>query len=263
MVATVRLVASYAYLDHVGPLAIAHRGGAGQYPENTIEAFAHAVELGFRYLETDVHVTRDGHVIAFHDEVLDRVTDCVGRVDALDWKEVRQARIAGVGEVLSFSDLLDAFPDHRLNIDPKSDAVVGPLIDLLTRHDAVGRVCIGSFSDARIARMRASLGNQLCTSGGPRAIARLRLASMGMPVRVPHMACVQVPVRTRGVTVVDHRFLRAAHERELPVHVWTIDQASEMHRLLDLGVDGIMTDRPEVLREVLRSRGSWHGHPAE
>lgn len=263
MVATVPLVASYAYLDHVGPLAIAHRGGAGPYSENTIEAFAHAVSLGFRYLETDVHVTRDGHVVAFHDEVLDRVTDRVGRVDALDWNDVRQARIAGIGHVLSFSELLETFPDHRLNVDPKSDAVVEPLVDLLTRHNAVGRVCIGSFSDARIARMRASLGDELCTAGGPRAIARLRLASMGVPARVPAMACVQVPVRTRGVTLVDRRFVRAAHQRGLPVHVWTIDEVAEMNRLLDLGVDGIMTDRPEVLREVLRARGSWHGYPAE
>ncbi len=228
------------------------------HPENTIDAFAHAVSLGYRYLETDAHLTRDGHVIAFHDERLDRVTAHTGRVDALTLREVQAARIGGRGEIVALEALLAEFPDQRINIDPKSDAVVAPLAKLLERAGAVERVCIGSFSDQRIARMRALLGAALCTSGGPRAVARLRIASVGGPAKVPPMACVQVPTRARGVTLVDARFVRAAHARSLPVHVWTIDDPAEMHRLLDLGVDGIMTDQPEVLRTVLESRGQWY-----
>jgi glycerophosphoryl diester phosphodiesterase len=251
-------MAPFAFLEHPGPIAVAHRGGAAVHPENTMAAFTHAVSLGYRYLETDVHRTVDGYVIAFHDDRLDRVTDRSGRIAERTLAEVREARIRGVGQVLLLDELLQAFPDHRINIDPKSDAVVEPLARLLHRHDAVERVCIGSFSDARIMRARGLLGPALCTSGGPRAIGRLRLASMGARVRVPAMGCAQVPTKARGVTLVDERFVRAAHERDVAVHVWTIDEPGEMHRLLDLGVDGIMTDQPEVLRDVLIARGTWH-----
>lgn len=249
---------AFTFLDHPGPIAVAHRGGAGVHPENTLEAFAHAVSLGYRYLETDAHLTRDGHVIAFHDERLDRVTDKQGRVEALTLGEIREARIGGRGQIVVLEELLTAFPEQRINIDPKSDAVVGALAQLLERIGAIERVCIGSFSDARIARMRQLLGPALCTSGGPRAVARLRIASIGGRTKVPSMGCVQVPTRARGITLVDARFVRAAHLRSLPVHVWTIDDPVEMHRLLDLGVDGIMTDQPEVLRTVLQARQQWH-----
>ena len=249
---------TFAFLDHPGPIAVAHRGGAGVHPENTMDAFTHAVSLGYRYLETDAHLTIDGQVIAIHDERLDRVTDRQGRVEALTLREVREARIGGRGEIVVLEELLTKFPHQRINIDPKSAAVVAPLAQLLERTGAIERVCIGSFSDARIARMVELLGPNLCTSGGPRAVARLRIASFGGRTKVPAMGCVQVPLRTRGITIVDERFVRAAHCRGLPVHVWTIDDPAEMNRLLDLGVDGIMTDQPEVLRTVLQSRGSWH-----
>lgn len=241
---------------------MAHRGGAGVHPENSLEAFSHAAALGYRYFETDVHLTRDGHVVAFHDERLDRVCDRTGRVDAHLLAEMREVRISGSGTVLTLEELLEAFPDHRVNIDPKSDAVLDPLLDVLVRCDALERVCLGSFSDARLARARARLGAALCTSAGPRTVARLRLASMGVPVRVPDVACVQVPVSARGVPVVDARFVRTAHARRIDVHVWTVDEPAQMHRLLDLGVDGIMTDDPAALRDVLVARDAWHAHPA-
>jgi glycerophosphoryl diester phosphodiesterase len=253
-------MARYGFLDHPGPIAVAHRGGAGVHPENTMAAFSHAASLGYRYFETDVHLTRDGHVLAFHDERVDRTTNRAGRVDALSLAELREVRVREAEPVLTLAELLEAFPTHRINIDPKSDAVVEPLCALLGSMRAIERVCIGSFSDRRLARMRALLGEDLCVSGGPQAIARLRLASHGVPVRVPLMGCVQVPVRARGVTIVDARFVRAAHSRGLPVHVWTVDDPGEMARLFDLGVDGIMTDQPAVLRDVLTSRGAWFAH---
>ena len=118
---------------------------------------------------------------------------------------------------------------------------------------------IGSFSDARIARLRQRLGPRLCTALGPRGVARLRSASFRVPAGGFHAACLQVPTKARGHTLVDERFVRAAHRRGLQVHVWTIDDPDEMTGLLDLGVDGIMTDRPAVLKEVLERRGQWTG----
>jgi glycerophosphoryl diester phosphodiesterase len=245
------------FLDHAGPIPFAHRGGAGDWPENTMPAFEGAVALGYRYVETDVHVTADGVLVAFHDDRLDRVTDRHGAIDELTWTEVGAARVDGVEPIPRFEDLLDAFPDLRLNIEPKSDRAVDVLADTLRRHDALDRVLIGSFVDRRVARARALLGDRVCTSMGPKGVARLLAASRG--VGRPRFAEVaaQVPTSMRGVPLVTPRFVAAAHRLGVQVHVWTIDDPAEMDRLLDLGVDGIMTDRPAVLRDVLEGRGQW------
>ena len=247
----------HPFLDHDGPIAFAHRGGAGDWPENTMPAFAGAVALGYRYIETDVHLTADGVVLAFHDDRLDRVTDRSGIIEDLPWSEVRQALVDGREPIPLLEDLLTTWPEIKINIDPKHDAVVEPLAEVLRRLDAIERVCIGSFSDRRIHRLEELLGPDLCTSLGPKGVARLRAASFGLGRRHPGGRCVQVPVTAGGVTLVDRRFIERAHATGLDVHVWTIDEPDEMHRLLDLGVDGIMTDRPAVLREVLIERGAW------
>ncbi len=221
-------------------------------------AFEHAVSLGYRYLETDVHATADGVLVAFHDDELDRVTDRVGRIGDLPWSEVRRARVAGSHAVPLLEDLLGTWPRARVNIDPKHDAGVGPLVEVLRRTGSVDRVCVGSFSDRRLARIRRRLGPQLCTSLGPLGVTRLKAAGRRLPVGRLVAACAQVPVASRGVTVVDRRLVAAAHGRGLQVHVWTVDDPEEMVRLLELGVDGIMTDRPAVLKQVLEQRGEWH-----
>lgn len=247
----------HPFLDHDGPIAFAHRGGAGDHPENSLPAFAHAVELGYRYVETDAHVTADGVVLAFHDDHLDRVTDGSGEIARLTYAEVRDARIDGREPIPLLEDLLTTWPDLRINIDPKHDEVVEPLADLLHRRHVLDRVCIGSFSDRRLERLRAMFGDAVCTSMGPKAITRVRLASLGLGRGAPPGDCVQVPVAMRGIPVVDLRFVEHCHAEGLPVHVWTIDDAEEMVGLLDLGVDGLMTDRPVVLRDVLVDRGCW------
>jgi glycerophosphoryl diester phosphodiesterase len=220
-------------------------------------AFAGAVALGYRYVETDVHVTSDGVVVAFHDERLDRVTDGTGDIAEHTWRELSSVRVDGREPIPLLEDLLGTWPDLRINIDPKHDAVVEPLATVLTRTDAVERVCIGSFSDRRLDRLRAMLGPRLCTSLGPAGVARLRAASYGIGRTRPAGCCVQVPPTAKGHALVDERFLATAHELDLAVHVWTIDEPEEMVRLLDLGVDGIMTDRPAVLRDVLEARAQW------
>ena len=220
-------------------------------------AFAGAVDLGYRFVETDAHVTSDGTVLAFHDDRLDRVTDSTGLIEELTFEEVRPALVDGREPIPLLEELLTTWPELHINIDPKHDAVVEPLADLLRRLDALDRVCIGSFSDRRLQRLRELLGPDLCTSFGPKAIAKLRAASFGVGSRIPDGQCVQVPVRSRGITIVDRRFVERAHAASLDVHVWTIDDPTEMERLLDLGVDGIMTDRPAVMRDVLRTRGEW------
>jgi glycerophosphoryl diester phosphodiesterase len=248
----------FAFLDHPGPIAFAHRGGAGGGRENTMAAFADAVALGYRYVETDVHATSDGRLVAFHDRTLDRVTDGVGAIAKLPWDKVAMARIAAEHGVPLLEDVFEEFPFLRINIDVKADGAVDPLAQMIRRTGVTERVCVGSFSDARLARVRAAVGPRLCTSMGPREVFRLWRRSWLR--RRPHDgggACVQVPPRAAGLRLVDERFLSYAHDCGLPVHVWTVDAPAEITRLLDVGVDGIMTDEPAILREILIARGQW------
>jgi glycerophosphoryl diester phosphodiesterase len=249
---------AHPYLDWPGPIAFAHRGGASEAPENTLPAFAHAIGLGYRYLETDVHVTADGELLAFHDDRLDRVTDQTGALAALPWSTVRTALVDGREPIPRFEDLLEAFPEARFNVDPKHDAAVEPLADVILRTGSVGRIGVGAFSDKRLDRLR-ELVPGLCTSMGPRQVARLVAASKRFPFVGNLTAPIaQVPTHQGPIPIVTPAFVAAAHGRGIQVHVWTIDDRPEMERLLDLGVDGVMTDRPQVLKDVLVARGQWH-----
>ena len=248
----------FPFLDWPHPLPLAHRGGAAEVGgENTLGAFARAQALGYRYLETDGRVTSDGVLLAFHDEVLDLVTDQTGRLEDRPWSVVRHARLGNGEPIPTMEELLDAFPEARFNIDPKMDRAVEPLVDTLRRTNAWDRVNVAAFSDSRLLQLRKLAGRPVCTAMGPVAIGRLRLASYGVPPGPFAAACVQVPLRYRRAPLVDARFVRAAHRCGIPVHVWTIDTPEEINRLLDLGVDGIFTDRPTVLKEVLTARGQW------
>jgi glycerophosphoryl diester phosphodiesterase len=252
--------ARHPYLEHDGPLAIVHRGGAAEAQENSAAAFQRAIDLGYTWVETDVRATADGVLLAFHDARLDRVTDRRGLVSELPYAEVARARIGGTEPIPLLADLLADFPTVKFNVDAKHASTLRPLVEVLTRAAALDRVCLGSFSDRRLHWLRAALGPRLCTSLGPRETAALKLASRGGPaLRLPLTAlCAQVPPRLGPLPVVDRRFVEHAHGIGLAVHVWTVDEPEAMDALLDLGVDGIMTDRPAVLREVMVRRGSWH-----
>ena len=248
----------HPYLDHPGPIPFAHRGGDADGLENTVAQFRRAVEAGYRYVETDVHATRDGRLVAFHDATLDRLTDGAGRIADLPWADVQQARVAGQEPVPLFEELLETFPEVRWNIDIKAEPALHPLLNLIARTDAWDRVCVGSFSEARVVRAQRLAGPRLATSYGTRGVLNLRLRSWGVPAALRRSAvAAQVPEAQSGIRVVDSRFVRAAHARGLQVHVWTINEPERMHRLLDLGVDGIMTDHIDTLRKVMEDRGVW------
>ncbi|MCB0894471.1 MAG: glycerophosphodiester phosphodiesterase [Nocardioides sp.] len=255
----------FAYLDDPGPvLAFAHRGGA-YHPdveglENTLAAFRHAADLGYRYLETDVHVTRDGVLLAFHDTVLDRVTDKKGEIAALTHAEVREALVGGREAVPTLAELFDAFPDARFNIDLKAEGAVPVLADFIAARDAWDRVLVGSFSRRRTARFRALTGGRVPTCATPVEIVAFRLLPFGRLAGLlagRGFAALQVPHRRSRIRIVTPGFVRRAHAAGRHVHVWTIDDAAEMHELLDRGVDGLFTDRTDILRDVLTARGQW------
>ena len=271
----------HSFLSQPGPIAFAHRGGAGEAPENTLEAFEIAVSLGYMYIETDAHLTRDGVLVAFHDERLDRVTDRTGAIAELVIAEVEAAdagymfsldggssfpfRARGV-RVPRLEEILVRWPAARVNIDPKSDACVGPLVALLDRLGAWERVCVGSFSDRRLRLIRARGRGRACTSMGPGAVALARAAAASG--RMPRLGadCVQVPIRQGSLRIVTGRFVRAAHRAGLAVHVWTINDEATVDELPDLGVDGVMSDRIRMVQQAFARRGlavSGQRHPID
>jgi glycerophosphoryl diester phosphodiesterase len=250
------------FLDHPTPIAFAHRGGPAHFPENSWRAFEHAVKLGYAYLETDAQATSDGVLVAFHDKTLDRVTDRAGAIGSLTVKEVAAAKIAGTDRIPLLEELVGAWPDMRFNIDVKDWPAVRPVAELLRRTGAWDRVNITSFSAGRLRATRKLLDRPVCMAASPVGAAALR---SGLPGRLlaPRFAsrwvrCAQLPVSLATAPLMGR-----AHDAGLAVHVWTVNDAKVMNSLLDLGVDGIMTDQTELLREVLTARGQWHPRAGE
>ncbi|MBO9556000.1 glycerophosphodiester phosphodiesterase [Cellulomonas sp.] len=233
--------------------ALAHRGFAPDGLENSMAAFRAAVDLGYRYVETDAHGTADGHAVLMHDAALDRTTDRTGRIAELPWSEVRAARVGGSEPVPLLEDLLGAWPDVRVNVDVKERSGIEPVAAAIERTNAHDRVCVASFSAARRDATVARLSRPVATSAATaEAVAFLvgGRATRGFDA-------YQVPWRFRGRQVLTARHVRAAHRAGRPVHVWTVNDPDDMRTLLDLGVDGIISDRADLLREVLAERRLW------
>lgn len=253
------------FFDGTPFIAFAHRGGAlyppNQDRENTVHAFQQAVDLGYHYLETDVHPTKDGVLLAFHDAVLDRVSGHTGTIENLTYDEIAEVRIGGVEPIPTLAELLEAFPSARFNIDAKADGSVDLLVSEIERHNAYDRVCVSSFGVRRLRRLRRALGDRTASS--------VNAVGVGLFAFVPWLArflpiagdALQMPeyqrILGRDVRVLRASVVRAAHRAGKQVHVWTIDDADRINRLLDEGVDGIFTDRIDTLKDVLQQRGLW------
>jgi glycerophosphoryl diester phosphodiesterase len=259
----------HPYLDGPHPRAYAHRGwhtGELAGLENTMTAFRRAVAEGFAYLELAVQATADGTVVVHHDPTLDRTTGGPGVIGALPAAAVADLRIAGREPIPLLEQVLAELPGTRLTIEIKRAGVVGPLLAVLDRADAWHRVCLGSYDGRALRRARAAAGARLCTSLGQASAFALRtrawLDTLPGPLgRLPAPPfagdLAQLPRRFGALTVVDAGLVRTAHAAGCEVHVWTVDEPAEMVELLDLGVDGLLTDRPDLLREVLAARGQW------
>lgn len=261
------------YFDIEHPIRFAHRGSRILYPENTWHAFDVAVgDLGYRYIETDIQVTRDGVVVVFHDDTLERCTNGVGRLDEWLWDDLRHLNAAyhfspdtdsyplrGAGiSIPRLDDTFDRYGDTLFNIDlkvPKSEWAVAEVIKQMGREDTT---LVGSFSDSRIERFRRVTKGRVATAAGPReALAMYAASRVGrsLPSRAD---AYQAPIKIRGIGV-DRKFIDAVHSRDKQMHVWTVNEAEDMVRFLDMGADGIVTDRPDVLNEVAEERAHGEG----
>ncbi|WP_228373279.1 glycerophosphodiester phosphodiesterase [Demequina silvatica] len=240
--------------------ALAHRGFSLDGLENSMAAFQAAVDLGYAYVETDGHGTVDGVAVALHDASLDRTTDAEGDVAELPWSRVKEARIGGVEPVPLLEDILGTWPELRVNIDVKAESGIAPIADAIERTGAHDRVCVASFSAERRRATVARLSKPVATSAGTSEAARFLLgglARLGTLRSLTDVDGLQIPWRVGPVPVLNERHVRLAHSLGKVVHVWTVNSRTEMESLLDAGVDGIVSDRADVLRDVLEQRGLW------
>ena len=249
----------HPFLTGGRPAGLAHRGGSARI-ENSWSGFQAAVALGYTHLETDARSTADGRVVLFHDATLARTTGHPGRVGHLTYAELC-ARIGGREPIPLLEEVLGAFPETRLNVDLKSDPTVEPFVDIVQRCRAHERMCVASFSDHRIRRAVGRLGGRVCVSAGPQVVTALRVAALAPHDSAPPFLIrpdvVQVPVRLGPVPLVTAGFVRALHRWGIAVHAWTVNDPVVMEALLDLGVDGLISDETVVLRQVLSRRGRW------
>ena len=258
------------------PVLVAHRGGAGLAPENTLEAFRLAVDgYGADMLEMDVHLTADDEVVVIHDPTVDRTTDGSGAVAAMGADEIRSLDAGytfqdpdgafsyrGRGtRVPLFAEVLQEFPETRLNVECKCPRVARPLVELILRHEAQHRVLVAAAEEANRKAVRGYPGPWGASSAQLRPFHVLHRLPLGF-LYTPRADALQIPETWKGRRILTERFLREAHRRNLPVHVWTVDREDDMRRLLAMGVDAIQTDRPDRLARVLHEFGGRALPPA-
>lgn len=237
--------------------AFAHRGGGLEAFENSYAAFEHAVMLGYRYIETDLQASRDGVLYIFHDDRLERCTNGTGSFHDHSAAELDKLQLKDGTPIPRLADALAAFPAVIFNVDVKADSGVQPMIRFCQQAADADRLALASFSTKRLHAIKQAVGRPVSLIGGQADIVRLKFGQWGLPLATPDILAAQVPPRHWGLAVVTRAFVRHCHERQIKVHVWTINTRPEMERLLDLGVDGICTDRPSLLKEILIERGLW------
>ena len=206
-------------------------------------------------METDVQATKDGHIVIFHDSSLKRMAGMNQAIKELTLDEVKSIELINGGKIPLLSEALENFPDLRFNIDIKTEEALEGSIRIIKEMNSFKRTCLASFSSSRLERIRKLAGPDACTSSGQMDIFKIMCRSIGIKSQETKGHCAQIPIRQWGVPVLTKRFMDVAKRERKLVHVWTIDEKQQMFDLIDLGVDGLMTDKPSVLKEAMTERG--------
>ena len=238
------------YLDYDGLKVLAHRGGAEESYENTTESFEYSQLLGCEFIETDVQVSSDGIPYIFHDDDLKRILNKPVRFDSLSSNEIDDLSIFNSCKIPKLSDTLLRFPNLCFQIDFKTDEVVMPALDVISDMNVFDRVCIASFNSKRLQNVR-SLYPDLCISMGPNEVFKTLLASLKLYKGEIPGDCLQIPMSYYGIKIVSKRFVDFVHSRGLKIMIWTINDIKTFKYLIDLEVDGIITDKPKLLFQTI------------
>jgi glycerophosphoryl diester phosphodiesterase len=263
-----------AYFARPRPRVFGHRGAAGLAPENTLPSFALAAALGADYLELDVHGTSDGTVVVLHDPTLERTTNGEGPVRSLPWREVealdagyrftadgRTFPYRGQGvRVPTLASVLAAFPRHCFNIEIKQGepAIVDEVVALLDRAAAAPRCLLAAADDAIMTAIRHAVGERIATGMSVVDVVTFvdRAQREDWSGYAPAGRALQIPPSHEGIELVTRAHVAAAHRFDCEIHVWTINEPQEVERLLDLGVDGVMSDFPGLVSVAAARRRS-------
>ena len=275
IIASFRLVSlpapAYPYYssDLNYPLVIAHQGGDGIWPGDTLFAYQNATELGVDVLEMDIHITSDGVLVLMHDETVDHTTDGTGEIESMTLAEIKRLdagydwtpdegktfpfRGQGI-TVTALEEIFQAFPDKHMTIEiKKSNASMSkPFCDLIHQYNMQDKVLAASFYDDKLKEFRAECP-EVATSSAKQETTRFVLMSKAFLAGFysPIFISLQVPEESGGITVMTESFVKASHSRGLAVEVWTINDTETMQKLIDWGVDGIITDRPDLMLKLL------------
>jgi len=240
----------HPYLDVSGVAISAHRGGSMEAPENTIESFEYSIEIGSSYIETDVQLSSDGIPYIFHDDDLSRLFQKDIVFNSLHSDEINQLMLFDKYRIPTLESTLNKFPNTFFQIDVKTDEVVLPALEVIKKTNSIKNVCLASFSSKRLKQVH-NLHPEICLSMGPFEVMKLLLASYNLYKKKVPGNCLQIPIYQYGIKLVTKRFINYVHSIGLKIHVWTINDEDTMLKLIDLGVDGIITDRPKTLKDLL------------
>ena len=238
------------YLQYDGLTVLAHRGGVDESFENTLESFDYSKNLGCKFIETDVQVSADGIPYIFHDDDLKRVLNISSRFDSLSSQEIDKLKIFDQYRIPKLEEALNEFPDISFQIDFKTDEVVAPALDVIGKTKSFERICVASFNSERLKRVRSTYPD-LCISMGPNEVIKTLISSFGLYNDSIDGDCLQIPIRYYGVRVVTKRFVKYLKSKGLKIMVWTINDVKTFEYLIELKVDGIITDKPKLLFETL------------
>ena len=243
-------MAIHPYLNQAGVAISAHRGGSEEAPENTLESFRYAIEVGSSYIETDVQLSADGIPYIFHDDDLSRLLNMDVTFNSLHSNQIEELKLFGSYQIPKLETALTQFPNALFQIDLKTDEVALPAMKVIESLNAFDRICIASFSSNRLQKVRKEFP-ETCFSMGPKEIFKLLLSSFGLYNKKVFGDCLQVPIYHYGIKLVTRRFVKYVQSIGLKIHVWTINDENTMRKLIDLGVDGIITDKPKLLKKLL------------
>ena len=244
------------YLNYDGLAVMAHRGGSLEAPENTIESFKYALEIGSDIIETDIQLSSDGIPYIFHDDDLKRISGIEKNFNELLASEIDELRIFDDYKIPTLEETLKQFPNTKFQIDFKTDEVVDPAIEIINKLPHIKKnLCIASFSSQRLQKIKSKLSD-VTYSMGPHEVLKLLLKSFGIYRGEISGDCLQIPIYRYGIKIVTQRFVDFCKRENIKISVWTINSIEEMDYLIGLDVDGIITDKPKALINLLASRNT-------
>ena len=243
---------TFPYFDGQRPRILAHRGLHNEFPENSRGSFRAAVDIGIEHIETDVVASRDGVAMISHDLVLDRISDATGPVAQFSAAELERIDVGGEG-FITLETALAEFPTTRFNIDVKDAGAIDGVVRAINATNALNRVLLTSFSGARRRRVTRELPTAATSASAPEFIAIFGAARLGLTPLLPRVQAIQIPAQVGRIPTVTAGLVSRYHRAGLEVHVWTVNEETEMRRLLALGVDGIVTDRADIAKSVIYS----------